>query len=84
MYLSRYPCVFVLTAISNNQDCQAHLSSWFVKVKREQCSTVPKETCRSVPKEVNIHRNINALVLNHFKVCETVKEEECQDQLVKR
>ena len=23
-------------------------------------------------------------VLNNFKVCETVKEEECQDQLVKR
>ena len=31
------------------------------------------------------HQYIGLLeVLNNFKVCETVKEEECQDQLVKR
>ena len=63
VYLSRFPCVFVLIAISNSRDCQEHLSSWFVKVKREQCSTVPKKTCRSVPKEVIINKNINALVV---------------------
>ena len=88
MYLSRLGCVFVTIVISNSHDCQAYLSSWFQGIEgavfhgaKGNMQERSKGGQHSYKHQCSVGLSE---VLNNFKVCETVKEEECQDQLVKR